>query len=120
MTNLFNYKIITALFAITLLAVAPASAKPKWKNMGDYTADGNAKEIAINRQVSEIAIDCKEGSIIINTIVVRDGAAKQSYRVGQRFNKGDKTYFIKIGDKRNVSGLRISDGGRGTYRISVK
>lgn len=109
---------------MVLLAVAfgalPVWAGPKWKNLGDFTADGQAKEIAVGREISEIAIDVKEGSVIINTLWVREGAAKTEYTVGKRMNKGDATHFIKLNGKRMVTGFRLSDGARGRYRVSVK
>ena len=96
---------------MVLLAVAfgalPVWAGPKWKNLGDFTADGQAKEIAV-------------GSVIINTLWVREGAAKTEYTVGKRMNKGDATHFIKLNGKRMVTGFRLSDGARGRYRVSVK
>ncbi len=109
-----------AVVATLLLGSGTAWAKPKWKNLGDYTADGQPKEIAVGREISEIAIDFKEGSVIINTVWVREGAAKREYTVGQQKNKGDPTLFIKLDGKRNVTGLRISDKAGGRYRVSVK
>ena len=40
--------------------------------------------------------------------------------VAKEMNKGDKTHFIKLDGKRHVTGFRVSDGGQGRYRISVK
>ena len=102
-----------------VLCASPAFAGPKWKNLGELTADGQAKEIAVNREISEIAIEIKDGSPLINTVWVREGANKKEYTVAKRMNKGDK-HFIKLDGKRMVTGLRISDVARGSYRISVK
>lgn len=114
-------KIVTGIILLAgALCAMPAEAKPKWENLGDFTADGQPKEIAIGREISEIAIDIKEGGVIINTLWVREGADKTEHTVGKRMNKGDPTHFIKLGGKRMVTGLRISDSARGRYRISVK
>jgi len=110
----------TGFMLLALLTAGTAVAGPKWKNLGDFTTGGGAKEIAVNREVSEIAIDVKEGQVIINTIWVREGAQKTEITVAKAMNKGDKTHFIKLDGSRNVTGFRVSDGARGRYRISVK
>ncbi len=110
----------TGIMMLALLTAGTAVAGPKWKNLGDYNTGGGAKEIAVNREVSEIAIDVKEGRVIINTLVVREGGKKTPITVAKEMNKGDKTHFIKLDGKRHVTGFRVSDGGQGRYRISVK
>ena len=57
----------TGIMMLALLTAGTAVAGPKWKNLGDYNTGGGAKEIAVNREISEIAIDVKEGQVIINT-----------------------------------------------------
>jgi hypothetical protein len=105
---------------LAVLSAGSAVAGPKWKNLGDFTTGGGAKEIAVNREISEIAIDVKEGRVLINTLWVREGAKKTEITVAREMNKGDKTHFIKLDGKRNVTGFRVSDGAQGRYRISVK
>ena len=51
---------------------------------------------------------------------VREGGKKTPITVAKEMNKGDKTHFIKLDGKRHVTGFRVSDGGQGRYRISVK
>ena len=110
----------TGFMLLALLSAGPAVAGPKWKNLGDFTTGGGAKEIAVNREISEIAIDVKEGQVIINTLWVREGAKKTEITVAKAMNKGDETHFIKLDGQRNVTGFRVSDGAKGRYRISVK
>ena len=108
---------------LALLAVfcaGSAVAGPKWKNLGDFTAGGGHKEIAVDRQVSEIAIDVKEGRVIINTLLVREADRKQEIIIGKSMNKGDKTHFVKLDGKRHVVSIRVVDDANGRYRISVK
>lgn len=101
------------------LAVSNAEAKPKWHTAGEYAAGKDAKEVPINHQISEVQIACIEGSVIINTIVVREGSKTTPIRVAARLNKGD-THVVRVGDKINVSGLRISDDGRGRYVVRAR
>ncbi len=101
------------------LAVSNAEAKPKWHTAGEFTAGKDAKEVPINHQISEVQIVCVEGSVIINTIVVREGSKTSPIRVAARLNKGD-THVVRVGDKINVSGLRISDDGRGRYVVRAR
>ncbi len=108
------------LMAVILLGMAPGAFADDWHKVEEISADGkNAREVAVNRRTSAVRIKCIEGSVIINTIVRRDGGNKQSYTVGQRLNK-DESRTIEFGDKVNVSGFRISEDGRGRYRIEVK
>ena len=120
MTTCTRRLVGTGFMLLALLTAGTATAGPKWKNLGDFTTGGGAKEIAVNREVSEIAIDVKEGQVIINTLWVRAGAKKTEITVAKAMSKGDKTHFIKLDGRRNVTGFRVSDGAQGRYRISVK
>ena len=112
----------TLALLILLVAVLPAAArkhKDNWQTLADLRPGKDAAEVAVNRTVRAIRIDCLEGPVIINTLVVREGAAKNPITVGRRFNAGE-SQDIDLGYNRNVTGLRISAGGRGTYRLSTK
>ncbi len=91
----------------------------KWRRVADLSAGGGAKEITINRNVREFRIVCTEGSVIINTVVVREGGKTTPITIGQRLNKGDNRVF-SIPSKALVTGLRISDDGRGQYVVHVR
>ena len=93
--------------------------KGDWQVVAEIPAGGDAKELAVNRSVRVIQIECTEGSVIVNTLVVREGPAKNPITVARRFNQGERQ-DIDLGGERQVSGLRISDGGRGKYRVRVK
>jgi hypothetical protein len=94
-------------------------AKDHWEKVADLNAGGDAKEVAISREISAIRLDLKSGTVTVNTVVVRQGAAKTSYAVASRL--ADKTPSeIKLPSKANVTGLRISDAGRGVYAVYVK
>lgn len=88
-------------------------------HVGTLTAGGDAKEVAVSQPVSKVVIKCTEGSIVINTVAVRDGGNVTKHSVGSRINK-DEVQQITVGDKVNCTGLRISDDGRGTYEVRVK
>jgi hypothetical protein len=100
-------------------AVAFGGKKDRWSSLTDLSAGKDAKEVAVNRSIRMVQIECLEGSVIVNTVVIREGGAKDALTVGRRFNTGDKQ-DLDLGRVRNVTGLRISDGGRGRYRISTK
>ncbi|NLG35656.1 MAG: hypothetical protein GX548_09925 [Lentisphaerae bacterium] len=107
---------------IVLLGAAVAMGgkkKDRWEALTELSAGKDAKEVAVNRSIRMVQIECLDGSVIINTLVVREGGAKDALTVGRRFNAGDKQ-DLDLGRVRNVTGLRISDGGRGRYRVSTK
>ncbi|MDD5705804.1 MAG: hypothetical protein PHR35_07745 [Kiritimatiellae bacterium] len=105
--------------AMAVMVAGPALAKD-WVKIDDIQAGGGAKELAVNRSVARIAIRALEGDVIINTVVVREGGKKTPYPLAIRRAKGQESYVIELGSRRQVTGLRISDGGRGVYRVSVK
>ena len=93
--------------------------KDRWEALAELSPGKEAKEVAVNRTIRAVQIECLEGSVIVNTLVVREGGAKEALTVGRRFNAGDRQ-DLDLGRERNVTGLRISDGGRGRYRVSTK
>jgi hypothetical protein len=92
-----------------------------WPKVADLQADGKkeAKEISVGKKTEKIRIKCTEGSVIINTVVVREGAAKDVHTLGKRLNK-DEEVKIELGSKKHVDGLRISDDGKGSYKVMVR
>lgn len=93
--------------------------KDRWEPVADLSPSRDAKEVAVNRSIRWVQLECLEGSVIINTVVIREGGAKDPITVARRFQAGEK-HDIDLGRERNVTGLRISDGGRGRYRVSTK
>ena len=111
-------KKLSALVVAVLMSMSVYADKAGVK-VATLTAGGDAKEVAVNQQVSKVLIKCTEGSIIINTVAVRDGGNVTKHTVGARINK-DEVQQITVGEKVNCSGLRISDDGRGQYEVRVK
>lgn len=108
-----------ALVGLGAMAALGDSKKEQWQAVADVTAGGDAKELAVNRVLRVIQIECTTGTVIVNTLWVREGAAKSPVTVARRFSEGEKQ-DIDLGSARQVTGLRISDGGRGTYKIRAK
>ena len=110
------------LFAgLVMSASSQAIAERKnWHEVGSYSVDGkDAIEVAVDRpSVTLIRIVCTEGSVIINTLVVREGGAKDAHTVGKRIEK-DGYEIIEIGESK-ATGFRISHDGRGKYKVQVR
>lgn len=109
--------ILVALAAVMVMA-GNALAKD-WHKVTTLTSGGDAKEVTINRDVSAIRLVWEGGIVSIQTVVVRQGAAKTPYTVAGRLEE-KAPREISLPGKTQVTGLRISDGGRGTYAVYVK
>jgi hypothetical protein len=96
-----------------------ASRSGGFKRVAELTASGDAKEIAVNERVRTVRIYCVSGTVTVNTLVVRDGAARRSIPVTRRLSAGEHA-DVELGGRENVSGLRISDGGGGRYQVLVR
>jgi hypothetical protein len=105
--------------AMILVAAWATAAWAGWGPIAEVTAGGEAKELAVNRAIRTVQIECTEGSVIVNMIWVREDAAKTPIKVARLFNKGEKQN-IDLGSARLVTGLRISDGGKGKYKIQAQ
>ena len=88
------------------------SARP-----GEFSAGGNAKEYAFGTGHHRCTIEVLDGSVGFRTIVVRRGGNKQPHTFNTTLRKG-QTLDVPI--DRDATGLRISDTGRGRYRVSVR
>lgn len=89
-----------------------------WHKVAELTAGGEAKEVTVDKTISKCVIKCTSGSVIINTLVVREGEKKTPIKVVTTFTEGQEK-LIEIGERRMVTGFRISDQGSGTYAVSV-
>lgn len=112
------------ILALVILALSATAAfcdskKDNWQLLAEQTTGGDAKELVVNRMIRAVQIECSEGSVIVNTVVIREGGSKNPITVARRFNQGEKQ-DIDLGSVRMVTGLRISDGGRGKYKINTK
>ena len=84
---------------------------------GEFQAGGSAKEYSFAPGCTRCVITVLDGSVGFNTIVVRAGGAKRSHTISATFQRG-QSFDVPI--DRNSTGLRISDTGRGRYRVSVR
>ena len=84
---------------------------------GEFQAGGGAKEYSFAPGHSRCTITILDGSVGFNTIVIRSGGAKRSQTISAKFQRG-QSFDVPI--DRNSTGLRISDTGRGRYRVSVR
>jgi hypothetical protein len=107
------------LLALAMAATCATAAWADWGTVAVLTAGGDAKEVAVNRAIRTVQIECTEGSVIVNMIWVREDVAKTPIKVARLFNKGEKQN-IDLGSARLVTGLRISDGGKGKYKIQAQ
>ena len=61
-----------------LVTLGALSASAGWKVVAEVTAGGDAKELAVNRTIRTVQIECTDGTVVVNTVVIREGAAKES------------------------------------------
>ena len=104
--------------AAMVLSVATAQAG-EWRKKAELTAGGDGKEVTVGVNIKDIMIRCTEGSVIINTVWERQGDKKTQHKVTRTLSKGEE-HILKLGESRMVTGLRIGDGGKGTYRVFVR
>jgi hypothetical protein len=107
-----------AVAASVILGAATAQAGD-WRKKAELTAGGDGKEVKVGVNIKDIMIRCMEGSVVINTVWERQGDKKIQHKVTRTLNKGED-HIIRLGESRMVTGLRIGDGGRGTYRVFVR
>ena len=84
---------------------------------GDFSAGGGAKEYSFPAGHHRCTIEILDGSVGFNTIVVRRGGAKQSITISAKYQRG-QSFNVPIDAQ--ATGLRISDTGRGRYRVIVR
>ena len=84
---------------------------------GEFQAGGGAKEYSFSAGHYRCTITILDGSVGFNTIVIRAGGNKRSQTIGAKFQRG-QSFDVPI--DRDSTGLRISDTGRGRYRVSVR
>lgn len=110
-----------AMSGLTASQLSARADDSDWPKVADLQATGkkDAKEISVDKKTEKIRIKCTDGSVIINTVVVREGAAKDVHTLGKRLDK-DEEIKIDLGSKKHVDGLRISDDGKGSYKVMVR
>ena len=83
----------------------------------EFNAGGSAKEFSIPGGCRYCTVEVIDGSVGFRTIVVRRGGAKQSVTINATFQRGQR-FDVPIDG--HVTGLRISDTGRGRYRVYAR
>ena len=86
---------------------------------GSYSAGGAIEApIPTSKTIKQVLIAATSGSVSVNTMVLREGAAKTSYTVSARLAAGE-TRMIELGGRHQATGLRVSTGGKGTFDVYV-
>ena len=87
--------------------------------VGQFSASGTAKEILVaDGEYTEIRLELVSGTVSVNTVWIRP--EKTEVRIASRLQAGQPV-VIDLGEvPRRVTGLRISDNGRGEYRIFAR
>ena len=102
-----------------ILACVQSAFCGSWDRVAQLQGAGGAKEVPVNKGISSIRIRCSEGSVTINTVVIREGGRKSPMAVARNLAVGQE-HVLNLGSVRMVTGLRISDGGGGTYEVFVE
>ncbi len=99
---------------------APRAGRDGWVEIAELTARrGEPKEVTVGYEIIQIRIEAVAETVIINTIVTREGPRTTPHRVGGRFTAG-QNHVVDLGEPKMVTGLRISDDNRGRYKVYVR
>ncbi len=86
---------------------------------GSYSAGGAVEApIPTSKTIKQVLIAATSGTVAVNTMVLREGAAKTSYTVSARLAAG-QTRMIELGGRHQATGIRVSTGGKGTFDVYV-
>lgn len=113
--------IVVAVICVMGFVQNAEAGKPKYFQVAELTAKGGAKEVKLDKvkEASWLMIHAIDGNVVINTIVLREGSKKTSIKVVTKLAKGNKKE-VSLNGRRSLTGIRISDGGGGKYRIYLK
>ena len=109
------------ILALAMVAMSATMAQAGWKTISEIAATdkSEARELAVNRTIRTVQFEGLEGTVIVTTLWVREGAAKTEYRVARQLAAGEK-FDVDLGQVRNATAFRISDKGPGRYKIGVR
>jgi hypothetical protein len=110
---------IVLLGTILCSAFAYSDALAVWTDIGLFNAGGGAKEVGVNRQITKLKITCQNRPVIINTVVMREGGKKTPFTLGKKFVVNEE-FVLDLGGKHHVTGFRVSDDLKGSYRLQVE
>lgn len=86
---------------------------------GSYSAGGAIEApIPTRNTIKQVLIAATSGTVSVNTMVLREGAAKTPYTVSARLAAGE-TRMIELGGRHQATGIRVSTGGKGTFDVYV-
>ena len=84
---------------------------------GRFKANGGVEcGNTATRPVKTIRVTCESGNVVINTAVVREGAAATSFTVARRLGPGQSAE-IPLDRHRRPTGFRFGTSGGGTFRV---
>lgn len=116
-------KTIWTRFGLVLLAgwlwAASGAAGGEWTLLAERSPGAKPQELAFEGTIRALRIECVEGAVILNAVMIREGGARESFTIGRRLNAGE-SHDLDLGGERTVGGLRIHDGGRGRYRVRAR
>ena len=100
-------------------AVRPASAPKGYVLSGAYTAKGGVEAgNPAKKPVKTVRLFCVSGSVVINTMVVREGTAKTPIPVLARLSPG-QWHEIPLPNPRSATGFRFGTSGGGVFQVFV-
>lgn len=99
----------------------PAGKGPKGFSLAGSFKSGGAVECGIptSKKIRKVRLVGRSGKVSVNTVVLREGAAKTKFPVARRLTPG-KTAEIDLGGPHQATGLRISTGGKGEFDVYVQ
>lgn len=102
-----------------LILFASVCLASSWKPLANLSSGGEAKEVPVNHKISHVRVMVTEGTVVFNTIVVREGGKKSPHTIGREYS-AKQHFVLDLPAPTQVTGLRISDGGNGRYSVHYK
>jgi hypothetical protein len=114
-------KRLVIFITISILMIQPVSAKSKWRTVGTVAGQGqkDAVELPGAGPIQHIRIRGIDGSLIINTLVVREGGTNNPVPIATKFSPGQEV-VRDLPRQMNSTGFRLSRDGHGSVEVSVQ
>ena len=119
--RLAGYGIVVAMVIAFGFVQNAEAGKKKFFQVAELTASGGASEVKLNgvKEASWLKVHVMEGTVVINTVVLREGAKKTSIKMAVKLEKG-KEHTISLNGMHSLTGIRLSNSGGGVYRVYLK
>ena len=116
-----GYGVVVAIVCAFGFVQNAEAGKPKYFQVAELAAKGGANEVKLDKvkEASWLMIHAIEGNVVINTIVLREGAKKTPITVATKLTKGQKKE-VSLSGRKSLTGIRISNTGGGKYRVYLK